>query len=224
MVDDVTRWNTIHQKIHKDEEGHSVYAEEKEKLFPKGSVICDLGGGSGGDAIYFLKQGHSVIVLDISDFALELTRSKAKAVGYADKLVTKHMDFGLHELPIKDNSVDIAYSRLSLHYFGKTRTSEMFNDIYRFIKPNGTAYLTFKSPKDEAEMERLQAVASVYEENVYIEGGQLRSRFTVEQLKQILKDAGIKSCTVNPYQEMLGVKGTGKHELLLQNEVVFTKK
>lgn len=223
MVDDVTRWNTVHQKIHKDHENHSVYAQEKEKLFPRGSIVCELGGGTGSDAIYFLKQGHSVIVLDISDFALEITRNKAKNLGKANKLVTKHMDFGLHELPLKDNSVDIAYSRLSLHYFGKTKTAQIFSDIYRFLKPGGVAYLTFKSPDDEKEMERLETLGTVYEDNVFIENGQLRSRFTVEQLKSIVASGGITNFQVNPYREMLGVEGTGNHQIILQNEVIFAK-
>ncbi len=223
MVDDVTRWNTVHRKIHTDQEGHSVYAEEKEKLFPRGSIVCELGGGTGADAVHFLNLGHSVIVLDISDFALEITRNKAKALGKADKLVTKHMDFGLHELPLKDNSIDVAYSRLSLHYFGRTKTAELFSDIYRFLKPGGRAYLTFKSPDDEKEMERLELLGTVYEDNVFIENGQLRSRFTVEQLKSIITSAGITNFQVNPYREMLGVEGTANHQIILQNEVIIAK-
>jgi len=223
MADDVTKWNAVHQKIHNDSDGHSIYAEEKEKLFPRGSIVCDLGGGTGADAMYFLKQGHSVIVLDISDFALEIIRKKAQSIGKTDRLVTKHMDFGLHELPLKDDSVGVAYSRLSLHYFGKTRTAELLVDIYRFIKPGGSAYLTFKSPDDEVEMERLESTGSVYEENVFIENGQLRSRFTTDQLKEIVEASGISNAQVNPYQEVLGLPGSGKHQIILQNEVVFTK-
>ena len=77
-INDAERWDTIHQKTHKQDNFPSSYAKEKEKLFPRSSLIIELGGGTGEDAIYFLKQGHSVVILDISEFALRVAEEKAK--------------------------------------------------------------------------------------------------------------------------------------------------
>src|SRR4030042_2573489 len=191
MQDDATRWDLIHKKSHKENEWHSVYAEEKEKLFPRGSLVVDLGSGTGADALYFLKQGHSVIALDISSFALSVLKERAKEENFSTKLATQTADFGLHALPVKDSSVNIAYSRISLNYFGAKQTTKLFADIYRILKPSGAAYLSFKSPDDVAEMDYFQKRSVVYESNVFIEGEMLRSRFSIVQLTQMLKNAGI---------------------------------
>lgn len=223
MVDDAKLWDAIHQKIHKANEWHSIYAEEKEKLFPRSSLIVDLGAGTGADAVYFLKKNHSVVALDISEFALKITHEKAKIAGLSKNLVTKQVDFGLHSIPVKDTSVDVVYSRISLNYFGNKHTTIIFKDIYRILKLNGIAFISLKSPDDLVEKEYLEKSASVYEPNVYIEGGILRSRFTREQLTEMLGRAGIASFEVKPYKENLGGRREGHHPTLFVNEITFKK-
>jgi len=223
MIDDATRWDLVHKKIYDEGAWHSKYAEEKEKLFPKGCTVVDLGGGTGADAMYFLKSGHKVVVLDISEFALKVAQEKAKSLNLSDKLVVRQVDFGLHALPLKDDSIDVAYSRISLNYFPADQTTVVFKDVYRFLKAGGKAYLSFKSPDDAAEMEYLSKSAVLYEPNVFIENGQLRSRFTIEQLKVMLREAGISNFQVAPYKEPLAPKEGGHHPVLTVNEVVFTK-
>lgn len=225
-MDDTTRWDLIHQKTFKDREWHSAYAESKEKVFPRGSLVVDLGGGTGSDALYFLQKGHGVILLDISPYALKVSEEKAKAQNLSRKLVTRHMDLNLHKIPVKDSSVDVVYSRISLHYFDSKHTIKLFKDVYRVLKPGGYAYLTFKSPEDKEEMEYLQKSTVIYEPNVFIENGMLRSRFTKEQLESMLSKSGISNFQVNPYQENLGNRGEageGHYPILYLNEVVLTK-
>lgn len=220
MIDDTSRWNFIHQKTHSKDLVHSQYAERVEKLFPRNSLIVDLGGGAGFDAVYFLKQGHSVVLFDISDIALSLATQKAQELGFAEKLVARQLDFGLHELPVKEASVDVVYSRIALHYFESAHTIKIFSSIYKILKSGGCAYLTFKSPKDTAEMARLSKTATLFEPNVYIENGLIRSRFTEAQLKDMLKKAGVSGFTVSHHEESLSA-GSG-HTLLL-NEVLIKK-
>jgi ubiquinone/menaquinone biosynthesis C-methylase UbiE len=222
--DDAKRWDVIHKKTHKEIIGPSAYAQEKEKQFPRGSVVCELGGGTGADAVHFLKNGHSVILLDISDFALKVVQKQAQEAKVAERLKVVQTDFGLHALPLSDNSVDIAYSRISLNYFGRKQTTFLFTDIYRILKPGGRAFITLKSPDDAKEMEYLERTATVYEPNVYIDSGQLRSRFTKEHLQEMLQQAGVTDFGIVPYQEDLGPSEKGDGLILYVNEVVFTKK
>lgn len=223
MLDDAKRWDVIHKKTHQDSVEPSAYAKEKEKLFPRGSLIVELGGGTGADACYFLKHGHSVVLLDISSFALKKAVERAKEIKVAEKLVVKQVDFGLHQLPIKDNSVDVAYSRISLNYFGSNHTTKLFVDIYKMLKVGGLAYLTFKSPDDENEMKYLTNSAILYEPNVYIENDQLRSRFTADQLRAMVQKAGVSEYSVEPHQEQIPVVGDSQKSTLFVNEVMFTK-
>lgn len=223
MIDDAKHWDAIHQKIHKKQEWHSLYAEEKEKLFPRGSLVVDLGAGTGADAIYFLKNGHSVVALDISEFALKVTQEKAKSAGFLKNLVTRQVDFGLHPFPIKDASVDVVYSRISLNYFGSKQTTIIFKDIYRILKPGSFAYISFKSPDDAVEMEYLEKSATVYESGVYIEGGMLRSRFNKTQIEEMLSKAGILEFEVKPYNESLSGRSEGHHPELFVNDILIKK-
>ncbi len=225
MIHDVAHWDEVHKRLHKEkaDDGHSKYAEDKEKLFPRNCLAADLGGATGADAIYFLKNGHSVILLDISGFALEVAKKRAEESGFGKNLITRQVEFGMHKLPMKDNSVDVVYSRISLNYFGENHTTNIFSDVYKVLKPGGTAYLTFKSPDDVEEMEYLKDNSVLYEPNVYIQAGQLRSRFTVEQLTQMLNKASILNGTVTPIQEELNLHKPGHHPILYENEVSFTK-
>lgn len=220
MIDDVSRWNFIHQKTHSSSLVHSKYAEEKEKLFPRNSLIVDLGGGAGFDAVYFLQHGHSVVLFDISDVALSLATQKASEVGLGKRLVTRQIDFGIHDFPVKEDSVDVVYSRIALHYFESTHTIRIFKNIYKILKKGGKAYLTFKSPKDITEMQRLHETAAVFEPNVFIENGLIRSRFTIAQLEKMLKKAEVVNFEVKEFKEEIGSSDT---QALLLNEVIFTK-
>lgn len=222
-MDDSKRWDAIHQKIHKEHEWHSRYAEEKEKLFPRNSLVVDLGAGTGSDAVYFLKNGHRVVALDISEFALKVTQEKAKSAGLTKNLVVRQMDFGLHSIPIKDDSADVVYSRISLNYFGIKQTTKLLMDVYRILKPGGVAFISLKSPDDAVEMEYLEKSATLYEPNVFIEGGMIRSRFTQEQLRTMLQRAQITNFKVNPVKEDLSGRRQGHHPILFANEVCFKK-
>lgn len=223
MQDDSQVWDQYHKKTHQEEEGHSTYAEEKEKLFPRNCIIADLGGGTGGDALFFLQKGHRVVLFDISSFALKLAEQKAKAYSLSHNLITRQVDFGLHPLPLNENSVDVVYSRIALNYFPQDQTMKIFDSVRRCLKQGGSAYLSFKSPDDTNEMESLRSTAVQYEPNVYIENGQLRSRFTKEQLEGMLKAIGITSYKVTPHSESLQKPTETHHPQLLVNDIYFTK-
>jgi len=220
---DSQRWDIYHQKTYLEDTNNSKYAEEREILFPRNCIIVDLGGGTGNDALYFLRKGHDVIILDISEFALNTAKERAKKEKLDQKLIVKQVDFGLHAIPIKPNSVDIAYSRISLNYFGREDTIRLFKDIYNILKIGGKAYLTFKSSEDLEEMQYLEKRASLYEPNVFIDNGQLRSRFEEDQLRSMLTEAGIKNYSVSSYDEILTGNKENHKNSLPANEVVFTK-
>jgi len=82
-------------------------------LFPRNSVVLDLGGGTGSDAIYFSQKGHIVTVCDISDFALTQVAEKAESLGLHIKTVQSNLMDG--EIHFEDDSFEIVYSRLALH-------------------------------------------------------------------------------------------------------------
>ena len=219
-------WDDIHKKLKQDVLKHSPYAEKCESLFPRNSLICDLGGGLGFDALYFLKKGHKVVILDISKYALNHAKELAKRQNFEDKLLVKQADFGLGKFPLKDESFDVVYSRIGLNYFPFRETQVLISEAKRVLRPGGSCYILLKSPDDAEEMKFLTKNAVEMEKGTYIEGGQIRSRFTAEQLEEMLKEIGIKQFSVKAYQEGVYSQESELGSLaktLFLNEINFKK-
>lgn len=227
MIDLQDFWNKNSARI-PDDKGHSLYAAEKEKEFPKNSKVCDLGGGTGTDSIYFAEKGHEVVLVDIADEPLAKAETRANELGVADKLKTFQCDFSFGKLPLDDKSVDIVYSRLALHYFESKVLSRLFSEVYRILRGGGKSYLSLKSPDDAAEMKFLATTAVEQEEGVFNENGRIKTRYTIERLKKILADAHVPAgdFKVVAYTEKLGnsndVVKSGVDEFIV-NEVTISK-
>lgn len=208
--------------------GQSIYSAEKEQQFPRTAVICDIGGGTGSDSLYFLEKGHTVTLIDIADSALMQAEKHAQERSLDQRLKTVQCDLSFGILPVDNESSDIAYSRLALHYFHSQVLSTLFSEVYRILRPGGRAFLTLKSPDDAAEMAFLTTTAVEEEEGLFNDGGRIKTRFTLERTQQILTNAGIpeKNCKVTRYVEALGNKNdivkSGLSEFVV-NEVVLSK-
>jgi len=226
MATDADRWNEIHKKLPSDLARHSYYAEHCEPHFPGAAFVCDLAGGLGFDAYFFVTKGHNVIILDISDYALNHAHELAKINNVANKIVIKKVDFGMGVIPMKDASVDIVYSRIGFNYFPSKETRALLAEAYRILKIDGKAYIAFKSSEDKEDYDFLKKNAVELEKNVFIEGEQIRSRFTKEQLEQMLSEIGISDYTVSPFKEERKMgddfNKSSKNALHL-NEVYFKK-
>lgn len=205
MSDLQAYWNKSSATI-PDDKDPSAYAIEKEQVFPKPAIVCDLGGGSGADSLYFASKGHRVDLVDISNIALARASEAAKKKGFADKVKVYQADLGEGALPLATARFDVVYSRLALHYFKSDILQKLLTEIYKLLKPNGTAYITVKSPDDKAEMDYLVKQSVEVEDGVFDEGGYIKTRYSLQQLKDILSKAGIPSSetSVDKYTEDLG--------------------
>ncbi len=220
----IDHWNSSSSRIPHDKDS-SGYAVDKEKLFPRNAKVCDLGGGMGSDSIYFLSKGHNVILLDVSDFALERAKIAANKFKLSDRLQTQQMDLYVGLIPLLDESFDIVYSRLVLHYFKKETLVNLYKEIFRILKTGGIAYICIKSTNDEKEMSWLHQNAIEIEPGIFEENGFLKVRFTNEQLKSVLAEAGIKNFKITDYVEKFeGRKDfikSGNEKLLLTDITII---
>lgn len=198
-------WDRSYEK-HPDKREPSNYAKDKEKYFPRNSKVCDLGGGDGSDSLYFLEQGHEVFCCDISSVALEKAERKVIDNGFVKNFSSSLVDLNKDNIPQPDNSFDVVYSRLSLHYFDQTRTVEILGDIQRVLKPGGIGFVAVKSPNDKNEMGYLEKNNEKISNGLYKEDAVLKSRFTKDQYKNILEDAGVVKYEINDYEEVFGEK------------------
>jgi SAM-dependent methyltransferase len=217
-------WDASHTKINK-EKMPSSFAVESEQSFPPNSLILDIGGGIGTDAIYFIQKGHQVILLDISKEALSFAETNASNHNVKFEK-TIPLQIGENLIPLDKESIDIIYSRLALHYFNAEDTSNIFSDLYSLLKKDGHAYIAVKSPEDEPEMEYLKESATELEAGVYDDEGMTKSRFSKDQWEDILSKAGIKHYVIDEIKEKIDEKNdTTKSGLsvLQLTQIQFTK-
>ena len=218
-------WNKSHIG-HPVDRLPSNYARDKEKYFPRSSVVCDLGGGDGVDSLYFIQKGHKVYLYDISDIGLEKAKARAAKENVENKLVVQQIDLSEDKIPVSDNFFDIVYSRLSIHYFYKDRLIEILKDIYRVLKQGGVSFIVVKSPEDLNEMKWLNENTEKLQEGVYSEGGLIKTRFAKDEYRQMLESAGITNFEVNDYLEKFGEQKIfvkSKANELLYIEIVIRK-
>ena len=218
-------WNTDHKRISINR-GPSSYAVEKEKLFPRNSLVCDLGGGTGSDTTYFLKKGHRVVIIDISDYALSIAAKKAKDQKLSSKLEARQLDLTEGVIPYKGSPFDIVYSRLTLHEFLKKDLRKIFRNIYKILKPGGHAFITVKSPEDKKEMGYLQKTTRKINHDVFKSDGIYKTRYSIKTLKKILSEGQIKNFQIKEVTEnLIGRKDivkSGRKSFLL-NEITINK-
>jgi ubiquinone/menaquinone biosynthesis C-methylase UbiE len=135
-------WHTKHLHYAKMDwiDKPSVFSQFAVRYFPKQGKVLDLGAGQGCDSRFFAQQGYKVTWFDSSETALNLAKEKAHKAQINDiEFVRSDMS---KKLPFDDNSFDIAYSNIAIHYFDEATTKNLFNEVYRVLKPEGIlAYL-----------------------------------------------------------------------------------
>jgi ubiquinone/menaquinone biosynthesis C-methylase UbiE len=221
-----SHWNKSHISHPKDRMP-SNYSIEKEKSFPKNSLICDIGGGDGADSIYFISKGHKVYLYDISDAALNTARGKAAKNGVENQLITSQLDLSKGYISSESNLFDVIYARLSLHYFTQEIMIAIFKEIYRIMKTGGISYLAVKSPEDREEMAYLKSKSEEVSPGEFVDdNGMVKTRYTKDQYKEMLKSAGISNFEVKDFVENFGEQKTyvkSGAEKLLYIEIIIKK-
>jgi len=221
----VKRWDESNAKLSIDKQ-ESAYAIAVELDFPRNAKILDLGGGTGADMIYFLQKGHSGTLVDISELALQRAQDSATKLNHENNLTTEQIDLIESNLPFADNSFDIVYSRLTLHYLLPERAIDIFREIKRILKENGKAFITIKSQNDKKEMEFLRQNSQEVAPNVFVKNDEVKSIYSPEQVDEMLKKAGVNNFKIDQYTEDMSGKNdlvaSGNMKLVL-TQIKFTK-
>jgi SAM-dependent methyltransferase len=121
-------WQKKLQKYSLEEwsKGPNIFASQVIKYFPPVGRLLDLGAGIGQDSLYFKEKGYQVTAADFSKFGLDKIQG----------IKTELCDLS-KTLPFPQNSFDVVYSHLALHYFDTKRTYELFDEIFAILKPGG---------------------------------------------------------------------------------------
>ncbi len=102
-------------------------------------AVLDLGCGNGRWSEEFLRRGAAdVYALDVSPAMI----NQAKERQQRKQLSSLHLVVGdMRALPMKENSIDIAFSSFSLMYFDDADLERIFQELKRVTKPEATLYI-----------------------------------------------------------------------------------
>jgi SAM-dependent methyltransferase len=116
--------DTVLERIRKAE------LESLKSHFPRGSLVLELGGGSGYQAAILFSWGSQVHSIDVA------TRPDPRSQQYGGQYYTVSTYDG-QNIPVTDSSFDIVYSSHVLYH--AVDTDSMLAEIRRVLRPGGTA-------------------------------------------------------------------------------------
>lgn len=142
-------WNNVHSNYSNQEwiNKPTIFSQTVAKFIPKSGKLLELGAGQGQDTRFFAKNNYNVIASDFSDEALLKNKEKALKENLKNielKVIDLNTDF-----EIEEESYDIIYSHLALHYFTKEQTHKIFTKLHQALKKNGILAIILNSKHDE---------------------------------------------------------------------------
>jgi SAM-dependent methyltransferase len=174
-------WNEKHGAgEHSAHRGTPVpFALVAEPFFPCRSRLLEIGCGVGSESQFFAERGHDVLATDISEVVLEQDRKY-----YKDSTISFVMIDTSEPLPYEDNSFQVIFSHLALHYYTDEVTHTIFAELYRTLEAGGILAFACKSTKDS-----MYGVGEELEKDMFLaDGRHLRHFFTVEYARSLLGD------------------------------------
>src|SRR3989338_4528448 len=181
-------WNKTHVEKYSNTEWSkkpSIFATQSVKFFPETGILLEIGTGQGGDADYFQSLGYEVTATDYSDEALRNAGERVKNVNFINLDTSQG-------LPFDDESFDVVYSHMALHYFDSQTTAQVFKYIHRVLKSRGifaTITNTMNDP-EKKEDKYIELEPEYYKDPKGID----KRYFSLES---------IKSFTVNLFEPLL---------------------
>ncbi|MBI4268212.1 class I SAM-dependent methyltransferase [Candidatus Uhrbacteria bacterium] len=123
----------------------TIFATQSAEYFLKGGIVLELAAGNGQDSRYFAKTGFDATCTDRSEYGLWEAKRKAKVENIS--LRFQKVDLA-YALPFSENTFDVVYSHLGLHYFTKADTRRLLEEIHRVLKPRGIFAALFNTIED----------------------------------------------------------------------------
>jgi len=125
-------WDSMRQDFFS--ENIRIKAFEKAEL-KSGSIVADIGAGSGFITEGLLNKGVLIKTIDQSPAMIEVMKEKFKNQKNIAYLVGDS-----DQLPLEDNSVDYAFCNMYLHHVNAPVRA--IQEIYRILKPGGKLVIT----------------------------------------------------------------------------------
>lgn len=132
-----TFWQNLSDRYAKEDwvKIPSIFAQQVREYLPDWSEMLELGCGQGQDGLWFAEKKNKVGVLatDFEESALENAQQRKVELG-VDAIEFERLDL-IKLFRYEDETFDVVYSHLALHYFDFKATEQIFSEIYRVLKP-----------------------------------------------------------------------------------------
>ncbi len=148
-------------------------------------LILDLGGNTGGEATILQQRGFEIVIADINEYALEVSRQRAEKFGLR---LPRFVALDAHRLPFADGVFAAVTVLEALHHF--TDYDGALGEIFRVLAPGGRLVSTEPNALDPLRR------ASEVRDRLR---GTIEKSFYPGQLRTLCRRAGFESVDVRPF-------------------------
>lgn len=148
-------------------------------------LILDIGGNTAGEATVLSQRGLRIVVSDINEYALDVSRQRVRKFGLKSPWFVA---CDAHHLPFADASFSAVTVIEALHHFSDY--GQTLREIHRILKPGGRLFST--EPNALNPLRRASEIRDRLR-------GTIEKSFTVGQLKRLCTDAGFAKVDVKPF-------------------------
>ena len=177
MIDDKYFENDLYWKEHINRQlSIDMRIDEYKSYFNNKGICLELGCGIGQYSKRLIEYGYKVISTDISDIALNEVKKFNQNVEKVDM-----------SMPLKydNNSFDLVFSSLAIHYFSEEKTAQLMSEIHRVLKNGG---LFVGSVNGLEGYDVIKDTAIKLEENFYFNKGKYIHLFDDKELKKYFRN------------------------------------
>jgi len=150
----------------------------------KGPVL-DLGGNTAGEATILAQRGHRLVVADINEYALDVSRQRARKFNLT---LPDYVALDAHHIPFADASFAAVTVLEALHHFADY--DKALSEIHRVLAPGGLLFSL--EPNAWNPMRRASEIRDRLR-------GTIEKSFTRPQLKRLCARAGFINVDVRPF-------------------------
>ena len=181
-MDDKYFENDEYWKEHINKELEADMWVDEYKNYINGNIgnCLDLGCGIGQFSKKLMQYGYEVTSADISDIALEKVKEFNKNIVKVDMR---------KKLPFEDETFDLVFANLSIHYFSEEDTRNLMLEVRRILKRNG---LFIGSVNGLEGYEAIKDTAQEIEKHYWCNKNKYIRLFDFEDLKDFLNVFEIK--------------------------------
>ena len=155
---------------------------------------------------YYASKGKRVVATTLDNDGIEYMKMILKDVDGCDNIEYRCEDASIKSKD-DDNSFDILYSRMCLHYLTDDELATALENCYRILKPNGIFFIALKSANDRmakasnSKIDNKTGLTIVSDYELY--ANQNRRFHTIESISEAVQKAGFKIENIVEIKERL---------------------